>query len=196
MSNKETVYLASESPRRLQLLAQIGIKATVIPSKIVETKLPSESPLAYANRMAISKAQSGWCNSARIFTLPVIGADTIVVCDDKILGKPNNKKEGIAMLTTLSGRVHQVITAVAIVYATQVRQCYVESEVTFATLTESEIETYWDTGEPCDKAGAYAIQGRAAAFITYLTGSYSGVVGLPLFETVNLLREFGMIVLA
>lgn len=192
MADVGIVYLASKSPRRLQLLSQIGIKASVIIPAVSEVRDPSESALPYVNRMAMNKAQAGWRHAERTIDMPVIGADTIVVCNNKILGKPHSKEEGIAMLRQLSGCTHQVISSVAIIYKTQIKQCHVESEVTFATLTESQIEAYWRTGEPHDKAGAYGIQGKAAAFIRSLRGSYSAVVGLPLFETATLLYEFGM----
>lgn len=184
-----SVYLASASPRRLELLKQIGMDVTVITPSVIEVPQPSEPPLDYAKRLARSKAEAGWSHPLRNKMMPVIGADTIVVCDNEVLGKPENKEHGMAMLSRLSGRTHEVITAIAIVYGEKIKQCYVQSEVTFATLTRTQIEDYWHTGEACDKAGAYAIQGRAAAFISYLKGSYSSVVGLPLFETVQLLRE-------
>src|SRR5579862_6034637 len=178
-----SVYLASNSPRRLQLLEQIGVKVKIIVPNINEEVNPNESPLAFVNRMALSKAQAGWTHPDRTMSMPVIGADTIIVCDNQIIGKPINKEHAIAILKKLSGRTHQVVTAVAIVYANKIKQCCVENDVTLTALTDHEIEAYWETGEPRDKAGAYAIQGKAAAFITHLKGSYSAVVGLPLFET-------------
>lgn len=191
-SSPLSIYLASKSSRRLQLLEQIGVKAQIIDPNVPEVANPNESPLAYANRLAITKAQSGWIHPDRMLNIPVIGADTIVVCDQQMIGKPINKEDGMAILKQLSGRTHQVITAVAIVHENKMKQAVVESKVTFTELTDQEMESYWNTGEPCDKAGAYAIQGKAAMFISNLTGSYSGVVGLPLFETAALMREFNV----
>jgi len=195
MSTHESIYLASRSPRRLQLLMQIGIKPIVIESNVMELQLPSEAAPDYANRIALNKAEAGWEIAEKMLSLPVIAADTIVVCEDRILGKPRDREDAIATLNLLSGRTHQVITAVAIKNATKTRQCLVESEVTFAHLTASQIEFYWNTGEASDKAGAYGIQGLAAAFISRLKGSYSAVAGLPLYETSVLLRDFGIKVL-
>jgi septum formation protein len=187
------VYLASKSPRRLELLKQIGITPIVLDCDVPEIMNANESAIGFASRIALCKAEAG---QKQIHSLaPVIGADTIAVLDNKILGKPRDKNHGIEMLKLLSGNTHQVITAVAITNGNLIKQCVVENEVSFAHLTPEEIESYWETGEPCDKAGAYAIQGKAAAFITYLKGSYSAVVGLPLYETLNLLGEFGIQVL-
>jgi nucleoside triphosphate pyrophosphatase len=183
------IYLASQSPRRLQLLNQIGIKPTIINVDIDETRQPDEPANHYAARLAAGKAKAGLELLSNDVDAPVIGADTVVVCDDKILGKPRDKKDGIAMLQLLSGRTHNVITAVAIMNSMQTKKCIVESEVTFTYLTPAEIEDYWNTGEPQDKAGAYAIQGLAAAYISCVKGSYSAVVGLPLFEVAKILKE-------
>lgn len=188
----KSIYIASKSPRRLELLLQIGIKPIVIDPKIVEKKLASESPHEFVKRMAKEKAEAGFEIIKHQTPMPVLGADTIVLCDDQVMGKPRDRKDGIAMLSLLSGRTHQVITSVALKNAMQIKQCLVESEVTFCNLSLAQIETYWQTGEPHDKAGAYAIQGFAASFITNLRGSYSAVVGLPLFETRLLLHDFGV----
>lgn len=182
------IYLASKSPRRLELLKQIGINPIVIDSEVSEIIHPDESALEFASRIALLKAETGQKQIQS--SAPVIGADTIVVLDNKILGKPRDKDHGIEMLALLSGNTHQVITALAITNGSLTRQCIVENEVSMADLTPRQIKAYWDSGEPCDKAGAYAIQGKAASFIRYLKGSYSAVVGLPLYETANLLRDF------
>ena len=186
------VYLASASPRRRELLRQIGVSYRRVRTEVDETPLPDETPHDYVIRLALLKARTGCAALGRRLPAPVLGADTAVVVDDAILGKPRNRDEGLAMLARLSGRAHQVLSAVAL--ATPVREAVKiqESRVQFRELALTERMAYWDSGEPLDKAGGYAIQGRAAAFITELHGSYSGVMGLPLFETAELLRAFGV----
>lgn len=186
------IYLASVSPRRRELLRQIGVVYRLLPVAVDETPLPDEKPDAYVARLAHAKARAGWQTIGRRKPLPVLGADTAVVVDDAILGKPHDRDEGLAMLTRLSGREHRVLSAVALATATGVAVKVQESRVGFRELTPMERAAYWDSGEPLDKAGGYGIQGRAAAFIAHLQGSYSGVMGLPLFETAELLREFGI----
>jgi len=181
--------LASVSPRRRELLTQIGVPHVVSAAHIDETVLPGESAADYVVRMARGKALAV---RARDPSLPVLAADTTVVIDDEICGKPGNEAEGVAMLERLSGRSHQVLTAVALAAHGALGFRLSASEVRFRTLSREECIAYWRTGEPRDKAGGYAIQGRAAVFVEHLSGSYSGVVGLPLFETAELLRAVGV----
>jgi len=186
------IYLASASPRRRELLRQIGVVYRLLPVAVDETPLPKETPYAYVARLARAKAEAGVCALGRRRPAPVLGADTAVVVDGAILGKPEDRDEGLAMLARLSGREHRVLSAVAL--ATEERDALQvqESRVRFRELSPAERTAYWDSGEPWDKAGGYGIQGRAAAFITELHGSYSSVMGLPLFETAELLRAFGI----
>lgn len=186
------LYLASGSPRRRELLTQIGVPflAHVVP--IDENPLPAESPLAYVERLARAKAQAGLAALAAPQEAVVLGADTAVVLDGRILGKPADAVEAMATLTALSGRTHQVLTAVALASETRVAARVVSSQVSFRQLQPAEISAYWDSGEPQDKAGSYAIQGLAAIFVSQLQGSYSAVVGLPLCETAELLAEFAI----
>ena len=177
--------LASMSPRRRELLAQIGVAHEVCAPHIDETVLPGEPPPQYVERMARSKALAVRPAAA---TPAVLAADTIVVIDGLILGKPAGAAEGVAMLERLSGRSHEVLTAVALASGGQVALRTSTSSVRFRVLTRAECIAYWDSGEPHDKAGAYAVQGRGAVFIEHLSGSYSGVMGLPLYETAQLLR--------
>lgn len=187
------LYLASASPRRRELLRQIGVAYRRLPVEVDETSLPGESPSDYVARLALAKARTGWRTLGRRTPRPVLGADTAVVVDAVILGKPRDRDEGLAMLARLSGREHQVLSAVALATGTRETVKVQESRVRFRELTAAERAAYWNSGEPLDKAGGYAIQGRAAAFITELRGSYSGVMGLPLFETAELLREFDIL---
>ena len=186
------IYLASTSPRRRELLAQLGIGFVPLNVTVDETPLPDEDPAAYVNRLALAKARAGWRTPTRRHHWPVLGADTTVVVDGALLGKPRDQAEGLAMLARLSGRRHQVLSAVALVQGAREAVRQQVSTVHFRTLDAAECQAYWATGEPADKAGGYAIQGRAAAFIADLQGSYSGVMGLPLFETAELLRRFAI----
>jgi septum formation protein len=191
------IILASASPRRRELLAQINITPIIHPVDLDETPLPNEQPLAYVQRLAAEK--SALCvatlntKSAAILDteLPVLAADTSVVIDNRILGKPKDQEDGIAMLTLLSGRTHQVYTALSL-RGTQHWQAVSVTDVTFRNLTEVEMFAYWRTEEPSDKAGGYAIQGLGGLFVESITGSYSGVMGLPLFETAELLAKQGI----
>lgn len=184
------LYLASASPRRRELLTQIAVPTRVIPSDIDERILPGESPLAYVERVTRDKARAG------IGKAPdgavILAADTTVVVDNAILGKPADREQGLAMLAGLSGRAHSVITSVAVCRGDSLRQRSVMTQVWFRSLTRAEMSAYWDTGEPADKAGGYAIQGIGAIFIERIEGSYSAVVGLPLMETAALLSEYGI----
>ncbi len=182
--------LASASPRRRELLAQIGVAHTAAAANIDEAVLAGEGAVDYVLRMARAKAQAVRGHAG---ALPVLGADTIVVLDGAICGKPASAADGLAMLARLSGRTHIVHTAVALATAAAAPAARLStSEVTFRTLSHAECLAYWESGEPRDKAGGYAVQGRAAVFIERLNGSYSGVMGLPLFETAELLRAAGV----
>jgi septum formation protein len=183
------IILASASPRRKALLEQINIQAVIRPVDLDETPIAGETPLAYVQRIALEKAIK--CASVSQEKLPVLAADTAVVLADEIFGKPLNQAEGVRMLNRLSGRTHKVYSAVCLLGKAQ-RVAVSITEVTFRPITEQEIYCYWQTGEPADKAGGYAIQGMAAAFIETITGSYSGVMGLPLFETADLLAKEGI----
>jgi len=186
------LYLASASPRRRELLRQIGVAYRLLPVAVDEAPLPDEAPTAYVARLALAKARAGVAAiPARRKARPVLGADTAVVVDGAILGKPGDRAEGLAMLARLSGREHRVLSAVALATSARDAVKVQESRVRFRELTRAECAAYWDSGEPLDKAGGYGIQGRAAAFVAELRGSYSGVMGLPLYETAELLDQFG-----
>jgi septum formation protein len=182
------VHLASGSPRRRELLRQIGVAFRVIAAAVDEHVLPGESAPDYVRRLAAAKAEAGW-RCSRDPDAPVLAADTAVVLDEEILGKPTDRLDGEQMLRRLSGRTHTVLTAVALRSAAGLDLLVSHSFVTFRRIEAAEAAAYWDTGEPVDKAGGYAIQGRGAVFIADLRGSYSGVMGLPLFETAQLLSS-------
>lgn len=184
------LILASASPRRRELLAQIGVPHRVHAAGVDERLLPGETPAAAATRLAIAKACA--VQAAAGTALPVLGADTIVVLDGAVLGKPPDRAAGLDMLARLSGRTHRVLSAVALATSRGVTHRLSDSAVRFRVLSDGERAAYWDTGEPHDKAGAYAIQGLGAVFIEALAGSYSGVMGLPLFETAELLAAAGV----
>ena len=194
MANRASIYLASGSPRRQALLTQIGIRFESLTVAVDESLHVGESAADAVQRLALDKAGAGWSGLAADARLPVLGADTLVAVGGRILGKPHDRQQGVAMLQSLSGSTHQVLTAVALAGARQAVRLN-SSHVTFRTLTVDECEAYWYTGEPADKAGGYAIQGLAGAFVTRLEGSYSGVMGLPLYETAELLSEFGVNIL-
>lgn len=196
------IYLASQSPRRRELLKQIGIPFEVLMLRsdarrgvdVDETPLPDESPGAYALRVARDKAAAGMQQMAQR-ALPqrlILSADTTVVLDDAIIGKPGDAEDACRILASLSGREHRVITVVAAAHRGEVDTRMSMSTVWFRALADTEIRRYVATGEPMDKAGAYGIQGRAASFVTRIDGSYSGIVGLPLAETCELLQRFGI----
>ena len=185
------LYLASASPRRAELLEQIGIRYRQMSIDIDEQVLPEESPSDYVNRLALAKAQAGRAGLSSGDNHPVLGADTAVVVDGEIFGKPKNREDGLRILARLSGRCHEVYSAVAIVGRISDVRCNI-SKVCFRPLTAVEIQAYWDSGEPADKAGGYAVQGLGAMFIERFEGSYSGVMGLPLFETGSLLLGEGI----
>ena len=185
------VCLASASPRRRDLLWQIGVAHKAVPANLDEQPLPGESPHDYVERLAVEKAMAVRARGER---LPVLAADTAVVLDGVVFGKPVDHADALAMLGRLSGRVHQVLTAVALASERSVEVRVSATSVRLRDLTLAEREAYWQSGEPRDKAGGYAIQGYGAVFIESLSGSYSGVVGLPLAETAELLRAAGIAV--
>lgn len=185
------IYLASRSPRRRELLRQIGINHFLVDVEVDEGRQSGELPKAYVLRLAREKAEVGIQLTSGTNQLPVLAADTTVIVGGELLGKPKNREMGLSMLRQLSGRTHEVYTGVALgLHRIETDICL--SHVTFRTMSETEIEAYWATGEPVDKAGGYAIQGLGAQFIKSLEGSYSGVMGLPLFETAELLRRTGI----
>lgn len=187
------IYLASASPRRQELLRQLGVEFDVMPSNIHEVREAGEAPAQYVARVAGDKARhvARQVRERGLPSHPVLGADTEVVLDGEILGKPENAAHGMDMLRRLAGRTHEVLSAVYVWHHGKEYTALSTSHVTFRPLSLAEIEQYWDTGEPLGKAGAYAIQGRAAAFIAKLEGSYSGVMGLPLHELDGILRKIG-----
>ncbi|MCF6323005.1 MAG: Maf-like protein [Gammaproteobacteria bacterium] len=185
------IYLVSQSPRRRELLYQIGVEHEVLVADIDETPSVGEVAELYVTRMALEKARAGRA-SLSVIDKPLLAADTSVVVDDEILGKPLDEADACAMLQRLAGRTHRVISAVALVdEAIEVSRLSV-SHVAFRDINDEEIRAYWRSGEPADKAGGYGIQGAGACFIERLEGSYSGVMGLPLFETAALMRDFGI----
>lgn len=205
MITQPRIYLASQSPRRRELLKQIGVNFEMLllrsdlrrNADVDETPRDGELPDAYVKRVCEDKARAGWAalRSRNLPVFPVLAADTSVILDGGILGKPRDREEAAAMLRKLSGRQHQVLSAVAVAFEERLEMRLSASNITFAALGEDRIMRYILTNEPLDKAGAYGIQGYAAAFVRSMEGSYSGVMGLPLFETAELLREFGYQVL-
>jgi len=200
-SFERRIYLASRSARRRELLKQINIVFEILllregPDRTVdidESPAVSESPVDYVVRMAQSKSDAGWSRliQRRLTRFPVLSADTTVTVDGAILGKPSDREQATRYLKALSGRTHVVHTAVAVKFNQHAERMVSSTEVTFRELSEQEIRQYISTGEPYDKAGGYAIQGRAACFVSKISGSYSGVVGLPLYETSQILCKFG-----
>ena len=186
---RPVLRLASASPRRRQLLDLIGVPHVVTPADIDETPRAGEGPGEYVTRLAREKSETIW---RRHDDLPVLAADTTVVVDGEILGKPESEADAQYMLGKLSGREHGVHTGVALWAGGRQHLCLSATQVHFAPLSRAEIAAYWASGEPQGKAGAYAIQGLGAVFVTGISGSYTGVMGLPLFETACLLREAGI----
>ena len=195
------IYLASRSPRRRELLKQIGVNFEVlimrsfptVRADVDETPSPGESPGDYVIRIAANKAMTGWTRALerRLPRLPVLGADTTVTLDGEIIGKPVNAEDAVKILRKLSGREHEVFSAVAVAMNDQVTSKLSCSRVRFGDLSDPLIQDYVDSGEPMDKAGAYGVQGKAATFIAEIDGSYSGIMGLPLYETAQLLKQVG-----
>lgn len=193
-----TLILASQSPRRKELLAQAGLgvanfRFERVNPDIDESALEGETPSAYVGRLALEKARAGLALCSEFDSPVVLGSDTIVVLDGALLGKPADKAEAAAMLRALSGRRHEVLTAVALTDGSRALCDTVTTKVQFAALSEGDILAYVDSGEPMDKAGAYGIQGLGGVFVEAIDGSYSAVVGLPLVETRRLLAQFGLV---
>jgi len=203
MNNRSNrIYLASRSPRRRELLRQIGVQFDLLVFRVGErgedhdvdeSPLPDETVEHYVERLALSKADAGFrrLRWRQLMPRPVLSADTALALDDEIIGKPSSGDVARAILERLSGRTHRVLTAVALCDGMRTRSLVNVSEVRFRTLNDAEILRYVASGEPMDKAGAYGIQGHAAVFIEEIRGSYSGIMGLPLFETAQLLETFG-----
>ncbi len=199
---RQMIYLASRSPRRRELLKQVGVTFEIVLLRedlrrgpdVDETPLGDEKPEAYVLRIACAKAElaARYMGRRALPARPVLAADTTVVCGGRIIGKPTDREDAVRILKMLSGRQHEVITGVAVATPDRVQHAVSQSKVWFRELSEDEIRRYVATGEPLDKAGAYAIQGRAAAFATRIEGSYSGIMGLPLSETTDLLRKFNI----
>ena len=181
------IILASASPRRAALLRQIGIPFEVCPADINERWLDSEPPQTYVERLALAKAAR-----AAVAGRVTLGADTAVVLDGRLFGKPQDMDEGMSMLLALAGRTHAVVTGIAVTHGQRRRVAHVISHVTFRSIPVDEAQAYWQTGEPQDKSGGYGIQGIGSIFAQSITGSYSAVVGLPLCETEQLLQDFGV----
>lgn len=186
------LHLASQSPRRRELLARLGLDFGVLDVEVAEVRAPGEAPASYVARVAREKAGAGLLRVVAVPAAVVLGSDTEVVLDDTVFGKPADAAEAAAMLRRLSGRSHQVLTAVSLVSAGREASVLVATDVTFADLSGEDIADYVASGEPMGRAGAYAIQGGAERFVAQLAGSYSGVMGLPLHETAELLRGFGI----
>ena len=187
-----SLYLASSSPRRRELLTQIGVPFTVVSAAIDETPLTNESAVAYVERLARSKSAAGFAALEDTAGACVLGADTAVIVNGKILGKPVDQADALAMLMALAGREHEVLTAIALTDGQRCDVVCVGSRVRFRGISVVEATTYWHSGEPQDKAGGYAIQGLGSVFVAGLNGSYSAVVGLPVCETAQLLDQFGI----
>lgn len=185
------IYLASHSPRRRELLLQIGVHHTVVGTDIDETPRPEEAPAEYVIRMALEKARAGRQATRQRRPLPVLGADTAVVVNQRILGKPRDRDDALAMLEQLSNTTHKVLTGVALIDQREETRLSV-SRVSFRPIPPREAAAYWESQDPLDKAGGYAIQGIGALFVSRLEGSFSGVMGLPLFETGELLQRAGI----
>ncbi|MBS0613410.1 MAG: septum formation inhibitor Maf [Proteobacteria bacterium] len=192
MQRPTSIYLASASPRRRELLRQLGVQFQIVSSPVNEDPLPAEAATDYVLRLAAAKARAGWEHLPPQRRAPVLGADTTVVLDGDLLGKPADLRQAVDMLTRLSGRTHEVLTGIALRTAGAVRTRLSRSEVTFGRIDAAQARAYWESGEPRDKAGGYAIQGLGARFVQHLSGSFSGVMGLPLYETAQLLEQAGV----
>lgn len=188
MSQPPPLVLASTSPRRREILATLGLQFTVQHVDVDEVCLAGETPEQMVLRLAAAKADAAVADAQSL----VLGADTVVVVDDRILGKPADEAEALSMLQRLSGRAHAVLTGVALHGPQGTRTALAVTDVYFRDISQEEAHAYWQSGEPCDKAGAYAVQGLGGAFVERIEGSYSGVVGLPVFETLQLLSAAGL----
>ena len=187
----QILHLASQSPRRQQILAALGLQFTAAGVDVEERRLPGETPESMVRRLAQAKAEAATADPRTV----VIGADTAVVLGDEVFGKPIDCDDCLRILAALSGRVHQVMTGVAVSSENGVQTTVSVTDVAFREIRPDEALAYWQSGEPRDKAGAYAIQGKGGVFVESISGSYSGVVGLPVFETAELLRDAGLRVL-
>jgi septum formation protein len=187
------LLLASQSPRRAELLKQLNVPFTALSCDIDETCWPEEESYDYVVRLATEKAAAGWQRCVHQKYMAALGSDTSVVIGDTILGKPEDKDDFVRMMQRLSSKTHEVKTAVSVVNGSMQETLVVSTEVMFKTLSMNEIDWYWSTGEPIDKAGGYAIQGFGGQFVKRIVGSYSAVVGLPLYETAELLKKFGVV---
>lgn len=186
------ILLASGSPRRREILTNLGFEVHTCTTNIDETSQPNESVDDYVKRMAVEKNQAAQSDSTRhILDVPILSADTVVALHNQILGKPKDVADAQRILTALSGCVHQVLTAVCVSYQGHEYACIQKNQVQFKSLTQDEIHAYIATGEPMDKAGAYGIQGLGGVFVANLSGSFTGVMGLPVFETMQLLQQIG-----
>lgn len=190
------ILLASASPRRYELLTQLGFKVLVKPVDIDESRYPDESPAVYCQRLAIEKNQIAVERFIAHQPIAIVTADTIVVKGDITLGKPKNSEQVVATLKQLSGGIHSVLTAVCVSYGNRSVSCLQTSEVTFAELDDAWLTSYAATDEPLDKAGGYGIQGSAGRWISFIKGSYSGIMGLPLYETAQLLTKLDIMAVA
>jgi septum formation protein len=189
------LYLASQSPRRQELLEQLSINYTILAADVDETVHSGETADHYVSRLARQKALASWHSEQRVLDIPVLGADTAILLDDSILGKPTDREDALRMLGAMSNRAHTVLTAICVCQDDKIVQMTSETLVYFRKINTIEAEAYWESGEPADKAGAYAIQGLGAVFVQRIEGSYSGVMGLPLFETVEALKQFNIFVI-
>ena len=189
MSNP-VLHLASASPRRRELLTALGLNFSFDGVAIDETALPDEAASETVLRLSAGKARSAYDSGN--YEVPVLGADTLVILDNRVFGKPGSREEALNMLASLSGRRHQVLTGVALMANGELQTANSLTEVQFREIHPDEAEAYWQSGEPAGKAGAYAVQGLGGIFVSAINGSYTGVVGLPVFETANLLRRAGI----
>lgn len=191
---KSALHLASASPRRREILESLGLRFSFAGVDVDETRIDSEAAGTMALRLAVDKAEAAGLNISN--GTVILAADTVVVLGDAVFGKPVSRQDALDMLAELSGQSHTVVTAVAVLRNSELRTALSESVVRFREINPDEAAQYWQSGEPRDKAGAYAIQGKGGIFVESLSGSYSGVVGLPVFETVRMLSEAGIQVLA
>ncbi|MDA1370210.1 MAG: Maf family protein [Proteobacteria bacterium] len=191
MSSTQLI-LASASPRRQQLLTQLGVAHQVSAQNIDETRIAGEAPVDFVCRMAMEKARAALLQLDAADETVILASDTVVVCAGEVLGKPLDRGDAVSMLLKLSDKVHQVLSAITVLNKHRESSACSMTRVQFREIQAEEADQYWQTGEPAGKAGAYAIQGFGAAFVKTIDGSYSGVMGLPLFETAQLLSEFGI----
>ena len=194
--NSFDLYLASASPRRRDLLESMGLEISLCPENIDETPMDGETPQLYVKRLAIEKAraaQTALSVAGKLISdKPILGADTIVVCDGKLFGKPHSLEHALTMWKAMSGNTHQVMTAIAVIMNEQVQSVISENQVSFCQIEQTQMMSYWESGEPQDKAGAYAIQGLSSAWVELVKGSFTGVMGLPMYETNRLLKPHGL----